>query len=185
LIKNQLNPELHQIIIFQEILIPLIPGQVVLFVVMKENILYTIKNMIQQQEYVIGYAFDPTYKNVILIVKNRPDHLKGKTIGVGGKIEKFDLSPNDAMRREFKEETGLISGEWIKIKNYIAADGGLIHAFYTIIDDLSKAETITDEQIIIRSIDELLNNNPDILHPFVIDAIKTVLNHLNNHLNKT
>ena len=40
-----------------------------------------------------------------MIIKNRPEKWKGLYNGVGGKIELFDLG-NDAMKREFREETG-------------------------------------------------------------------------------
>lgn len=58
------------------------------------------------RQYVLGFAFDPPYKNVVLIRKNRPAFQAGKLNGVGGKLE-VDEAPVDAMVREFYEETGL------------------------------------------------------------------------------
>lgn len=63
--------------------------------------------------YVLGFGFtEPTRSagtGVILIKKKRPDWQAGLLNGVGGKIEK-DESPYQAMRREFREETG----EWVR-----------------------------------------------------------------------
>lgn len=61
-------------------------------------------------EYVVGFLHDG-YR-VVLIEKNRPDWQAGLLNGVGGKIEKYDLYPIDAMRREFKEETGVTVQNW-------------------------------------------------------------------------
>lgn len=61
-------------------------------------------------EYVLGFAFATdqhaqTY--VALIEKLKPEWQRGKLNGIGGKIEKSDLSRNGAMSREFHEETGV------------------------------------------------------------------------------
>lgn len=62
-------------------------------------------------EYVVGFYFDRTFQQVVLIWKNKPDWQKGKLNGVGGKIEHGE-SPVDAMIREFNEETGVLHGDW-------------------------------------------------------------------------
>lgn len=61
--------------------------------------------------YVVGFLFRNDDKEVALIKKLKPDWMKGKLNGVGGKIEAGE-SPLVAMRREFKEETGADVKNW-------------------------------------------------------------------------
>lgn len=63
------------------------------------------------QHYVCGFYFDHLLKQVVLIWKNKPAWQKGKLNGVGGKIEENE-TPFAAMRREFKEETGIDHEDW-------------------------------------------------------------------------
>lgn len=63
------------------------------------------------KNYVVGFLFSTDLRYVILIKKNRPDWQKGLLNGVGGKIEPNE-DPHDAMRREFKEETGVNIPLW-------------------------------------------------------------------------
>lgn len=53
--------------------------------------------------YVAGFMFDG--EKVALIRKNRPEWQAGLLNGIGGKIEEGER-PLEAMRREFREETG-------------------------------------------------------------------------------
>lgn len=57
------------------------------------------------KRYVVGFLFDGA-GNVVLIQKNRPQWQAGLLNGPGGKIEDGEF-PAEAMRREFKEETGV------------------------------------------------------------------------------
>lgn len=56
--------------------------------------------------YVAGFLFDPTGTLVLLIEKKRPTWMAGMWNGIGGKIESGE-TPEQAMTREFEEETGL------------------------------------------------------------------------------
>lgn len=54
--------------------------------------------------YVCGFLF---YRDtVVLIRKARPEWQRGRLNGVGGKVEPHE-HPDDAMAREFREETGI------------------------------------------------------------------------------
>jgi 8-oxo-dGTP diphosphatase len=65
----------------------------------------------KRQRYVCGFAFHSLDGNVrprvVLVRKVKPDWQAGKLNGVGGKIEAGE-SPEQAMSREFHEETGVI-----------------------------------------------------------------------------
>jgi hypothetical protein len=55
--------------------------------------------------YVLGFVFDSSCRNVLMIYKNKPDWQKDKLNGLGGKIREGE-APDYAMYREFVEETG-------------------------------------------------------------------------------
>lgn len=57
-------------------------------------------------DYVVGFAFSLGF--VLLIKKARPAWQKDKLNGVGGHVEDGEL-PQDAMVREFFEETGIFT----------------------------------------------------------------------------
>ena len=52
------------------------------------------------KEYVVGFMFSEE------ILKNKPDWQAGRLNGVGGKVEPNEY-PDQAMVREFEEETGV------------------------------------------------------------------------------
>ena len=61
--------------------------------------------------YCVGFLFYGD--KVLLIRKEKPEWQKGKLNGVGGKVEKGETA-RDAMVREMKEETGIVTqpSEW-------------------------------------------------------------------------
>jgi 8-oxo-dGTP diphosphatase len=100
-------------------------------------------------EYVVGFAFD-TDGRVALIRKNRPEWQAGRLNGIGGHIEPGE-HPNDAMWREFREETGTDVSGWQK---YVVMDfpGARIH-FYRLRGllprDLDGLRSMTDEEVVL------------------------------------
>lgn len=58
--------------------------------------------------YSVGFMFDRNREWVALIKKARPEWQKGLLNGIGGHIENGE-TPLEAMVREFKEETGLLT----------------------------------------------------------------------------
>lgn len=56
-------------------------------------------------KYVLGFSYDQ-YGALAMILKNRPAFQAGKWNGVGGHVETTDKTVQDAVSREFKEETG-------------------------------------------------------------------------------
>jgi 8-oxo-dGTP diphosphatase len=57
-------------------------------------------------KYVVGFAFSPCKRDVLLILKNRPEWRNGYFNGIGGHVE-IGETPIQAMVREFKEEAGI------------------------------------------------------------------------------
>lgn len=105
--------------------------------------------------YVCGFLFDVNINRVILIWKEKPAWQKGKLNGVGGKIENGE-TPIQAMRREFKEETGIAKKNWMSLIS-LSGDDWVCHFFYAIDsdDEFEYAETMEREEIAKIEIEEL------------------------------
>jgi 8-oxo-dGTP pyrophosphatase MutT (NUDIX family) len=63
------------------------------------------------KHYVVGFCFDPTYTQIVLVKKCKPIWQNNLLNGVGGQIEGNE-TPEQAMEREFWEETGLKVKHW-------------------------------------------------------------------------
>lgn len=119
------------------------------------------------KKYVLGIAFSRNGEKIVLIQKNRPDWQKGKYNGIGGKIEPEDQSPNDAMIREFKEETGVetfIGGlyGWHHFATMVFKEdimGGEAHVYcYKMTSNvIYQCKTVEDEEIEMISLNEIYN----------------------------
>lgn len=102
-------------------------------------------------EYVAGFHFRPLHRTVTLVRKNKPEWQAGKLNAVGGKVEPGE-SPLEAMRREFKEEAGLLILDW-KLLLTLSGDWGLVH-FYRA-DHPGAARTMEAEQIEMVGLDQI------------------------------
>lgn len=98
----------------------------------------------QKQDYVVGFLFKEKRSRVALIRKNRPDWQFGLLNGIGGKIEPGE-APDDAMVREFEEETGARTCAWRKFA-ILTASFGAIH-FYELANDSVQIRSATDEYV--------------------------------------
>lgn len=101
-------------------------------------------------DQVLGFAFSPLGSLVLLIRKNRPEWQAGKLNGIGGKIEPGELA-DEAMVREFREETGIESesSHWTKFLRYSANDHGtIIHCYATKTLVIERARSLTDEEVL-------------------------------------
>lgn len=95
-------------------------------------------------EYVAGFMFD--HEKVALVVKNRPEWQKGRMNGIGGHIEPGE-TPERAMVREFKEETGYQwKVYWHKFVE-LSGDNWKVHFFWSL-GDHSVLRSTTDEKIV-------------------------------------
>lgn len=98
--------------------------------------------------YVLGFAFDDTGENVVLIQKTKPAWQAGKYNGVGGKIE-GEEGPFHAMVREFYEEAGVMTtaDNWAAFATMNGPDWrcDIFYTFNNFV--LRNASTHTDEKI--------------------------------------
>ncbi len=101
--------------------------------------------------YVVGFYFSPTFTEVALIQKNRPDWQRGRLNGIGGHIEDNE-TPDAAMRREFLEETGedVKTFEHYVRLEFVNSDGeeGDVY-FFRAFGDPRLCMSRTDEEVIV------------------------------------
>lgn len=82
------------------------------------------------KHYVMGLVFNYDRDRVLLIEKLRPEWMKGRWNGIGGKIDDEDGTPMAAMHRESKEECGH-SYLW-KLKVIFTCPGGTVYVYAAI-----------------------------------------------------
>ena len=108
-------------------------------------------------EYVVGFAFEPDEKHVILVRKKRPEWQKGALNGPGGHIENGE-GMYEAMAREFKEETGVDTNPFVW-KHKVTIEGNGWRVYFLSIKLNNKlfysAKTVTDEMISVIPVSRL------------------------------
>lgn len=126
----------------------------------------------KKTRYVLGFMFDQKSYGVLLIQKQKPAWQKGKFNGIGGKIEPNENSLQ-AMRREFKEETGVDQFYWQHVCDMGGDDWECV--VYTCKSDtIHDAETMEIEKVNYIPLDELKSydviSNLDWLIPMCLDV---------------
>lgn len=113
-----------------------------------------------RKQYVVGFMFSKDgHKDeqcVVLIRKNRPEWQKGFFNGIGGCIEKGE-SPEDAMKREFQEEAGMLIAEWNRVA--VVYCPTIVLYFFRSFGNIYKVkaynESLTDEEISLWPVSQL------------------------------
>ena len=103
--------------------------------------------------YVVGFMFDSSEREVLLLSKTRPQWQIGKLNGVGGHIEEGE-SPLQAMRREFAEEVGIEHVDWREYCVLGDCRDWSIHFFWTV-GPIWDAQPLGDERPAIARVDDL------------------------------
>lgn len=109
--------------------------------------------------YVTGFMYSPDGKQVVLIKKNQPCWQKGKFNGVGGKIEQGEF-PQQAMSREFAEETGVqtLFSDWQCFFILTNPNKYRVYIFYLYSEKFINVKTVEQEEVSILSVDLLPKN---------------------------
>ena len=118
--------------------------------------------------YVAGFLYQPMGKmgerewHVALVNKNKPEWQAGLWNGIGGKIEEGE-TPEEAMRREFSEETGMRlsampEGFW-RLAVILTCPGGTVF-FFAARSDMVKLPEANDngETLAWKPADKLPDN---------------------------
>lgn len=107
------------------------------------------------KKMVVGFLFSPDKKEVVLILKNRPDWQKGLYNGIGGHIES-DETAYEAMIREFDEEAGAHIQGWKHFATgHKDTHDAIVYFFKAFDHTYIHVETRTDESISIITISEI------------------------------
>lgn len=134
------------------------------------------QKLLNMTRYVCGFYFDHTLQQVVLIWKNKPSWQKGKLNGVGGKIEDGELA-EFAMRREFKEETGIDHATWSPLV-ILSGQDWEVNFFHAVgkPEEFEYAETCEEEEVAKIEVDMVYNfdhiPNLDWLIPLALHKIK-------------
>lgn len=123
------------------------------------------------KQYVLGFVFNTSMTEVVLMRKNRPIEQQGKLNGVGGKVEDGESSM-EAMIRECQEETTLNIDLWKMIGsiNDQAVDNTFnVDVYMAVVGNISEASTTTDEEVSVIPVSrlgeyELVDNIMDIIN---------------------
>lgn len=125
-------------------------------------------------DYVVGFAFDPTWARVVLVRKVKPAWQSGRLNGVGGKVEPGETAL-EAMVREFREETGVATApEAWSHRVHLTFPGGTVAFFSACLADIDGVRTTTQETIeIVPSVPVHPDALPNLhwLIPLCLDAV--------------
>jgi 8-oxo-dGTP diphosphatase len=106
-----------------------------------------------QKEYVLAIALNAQKSKILLVRKLTPEWQRGLLNGPGGKIEQGE-TPLHAMIREFKEETGLLTGDEQWSSMGIVQNEFFKMYVFSLFDDLIyQAKTVEREVVEVFDVD--------------------------------
>lgn len=115
------------------------------------------RNAPEHKSYVLGFCFVPRTElrgtdpdpmanyRVVVIRKNKPEWQRGLLNGIGGEIEQGE-DPEDAMAREWREETGTTIDSWDPFI-VMRFSGATIFVFRTVAKEMPDFRQTTDEEV--------------------------------------
>lgn len=126
--------------------------------------------------YTVGFIFDPTFENVLLMHKTKPAWQAGKINGLGGKIEPGETM-YECIAREIKEESALETNTdaWVFIGNISSDTVSLDVLVYIYVGRLADAQTVEGERVEwfpVASLPQNIISNLRWLIPMTIDKMQ-------------
>lgn len=140
----------------------------------KEEIAIAIDKYEQKKKdkvlYVAGFFFSTDGTRVALIRKTKPAWQNGLLNGIGGKIEDGEEAI-DAMRREFREETG-VDNEFWRCFATLGGDSWEVK-FFAAFGEVDAVRTTTEEEVVIVPTNKLEGTIPNLkwLVPLALDPV--------------
>jgi len=120
--------------------------------------------MSKKTNYVVGFCFNKNKDMVVLIEKLKPTWQQGLLNGVGGKIEDNE-NAQEAMAREFKEETGAYTFQynWRLFATMVGKDWE-VDCFCMVDEDaFIKAESKTAETVFKVKVSDIQKKSPQMI----------------------
>ena len=116
----------------------------------------------QRTRYVVGFLMDPTLSKVVLIRKTKPEWQKGLLNGVGGKVGDniAGETPEQAIHREFKEETRAEGLNWKEFLNLVTPHSDI--TFFRAVGNVHSVETVTEEEVSVYDIHDVMDRSDTI-----------------------
>lgn len=115
------------------------------------------------KKYTVGFIFNQAMTHVLLIRKTKPVEQAGLLNGIGGKFEPEDVDAEHCVSREVKEEAGLDipSDQWFNAGYFGDNVNYRVDILTAQVSDdvLHSAQTLTEEQVSVFSIDELKSDD--------------------------
>lgn len=122
------------------------------------------------KRYVVGLMFNEDRSMVLLIKKNRPEWQNKKLNGVGGEVG-LEERLVEAMRREFSEETGVLTEEkdwrYFARKCFTGHDICNFDFHFFVASKKCNPTSLTDERVLwvqVSTISHVSNLLPDLLY---------------------
>lgn len=111
----------------------------------------------KRQQYVVGFMLDPTLSKVVLIRKAKPEWQKGLLNGVGGKVGDHveGETPEQAIGREFREETGMDGLDWSKFLT-LRTPHSELH-FFRAVGNVHRCLTMTEEEVSVFDVHDVMD----------------------------
>ena len=111
----------------------------------------------QRTKYVVGFMYDPTLSKVVLIRKTKPEWQRGLLNGVGGKVGDNikGETPEQAIDREFKEETGVEGLSWTKFLT-LRTPHSELH-FFRSIGNVHRCISLTEEEVGVFDVHDVMD----------------------------
>jgi 8-oxo-dGTP diphosphatase len=128
-------------------------------------------------DYVLGFQFDQTGYKVVLIRKARPEWQAGLWNGIGGRVEQSE-SPEQAMLREFQEETGVPQDHsfWQPLAIIDTWMRDRVFVFSSFTDQVEHVLSVTDESVDLFAVSALLLMGVDTIYnvPWLVSMALSV-----------
>ena len=112
--------------------------------------------------FCLGFLFSDDRNWVVMTKKNRPDWQAGKMNGLGGAVKIGEL-PEEAMIREFQEESGIYFESW-KMFAEIFSPGSrvIVYCGFAPFSLVRSVKTQTDEPVCVLHISHVLKYSTNV-----------------------
>ena len=119
--------------------------------------LHELHRIPEDAHYVLGFVFNSTLTDVLLVLKARPAWQADWLNGIGGRIEAGE-DPRTAMSRTCRKECGLSVDPqaWHPLAAYYRPGTFLVHCYHVASPAIGEAKTVSDEPVVRQKVADLM-----------------------------